>query len=195
MRLDDPGRDSGDHQQDQHYRQGDPLRQRIHGALGRAHVDEHVVEARAEVVDDQAEERDDHQRLHESAPVAALSAAVVEEGERARSHRQRTIRATVTTSRNSPYDTDVASTCCHMWPNVGSALAMLQYMPPAAAATASARLPESNSVRCQPRGARGNFQNRTARIVNQGRNRIRARLSSTSGFMGGTRTEGEMPPC
>src|SRR4249919_1261960 len=182
--FDDPGRDPGRHQQDEHHRQRD--------ALGRTHVDQHVIQPGTQVVEDQAEEGDDHQRFHESTPVA-VSAAVEEGGRtrRRRSQRQRTTRATVITPRNRPYDTELASTCCHMWPNERSALAMLQYMPAAAAVTASSRLVESNSVRAQPRGARGYFQYSTARIVNQGRNRISARFSSTCGFMGAATGNGE----
>ena len=50
-------------EQDQRDRQRDAPRQRIDRALGLALVDQHVIQARAEVPEDEDQERDDHQGL------------------------------------------------------------------------------------------------------------------------------------
>src|SRR5690606_18976139 len=58
MRLYHPGPDAEHHQQDQPDRQGDAAGERVHGALAFAAVDHEVIQRRAEVPDDDQQERD-----------------------------------------------------------------------------------------------------------------------------------------
>src|SRR5690349_14859608 len=61
VRMDPAHRDGEHHGEDQRDRKPDAPGQRAHGAAGRAAVDHHVIEARAEVVEDRDEDGDDEE--------------------------------------------------------------------------------------------------------------------------------------
>ena len=63
MRLDHAAGDAGHHQQDQRHGQADAPGERLNGAVGLALVHHHVIQAGAQVPEDQDQESDDEQAI------------------------------------------------------------------------------------------------------------------------------------